>query len=59
MFEKLGFTINSEESVLEPTQCLKFLGFNINLSVDRMRIEEGSIVFKMKKLLKHNQLGNL
>ena len=29
----------------------------LNLSVDRMRIEENSIVFKMNRLLKHNQLG--
>ena len=29
----------------------------LNLMVDRMRVEEQAIVFKMKTLLKHNQLG--
>ena len=30
----------------------------INLTTDRMRLEEESVVFKMKTLLKHNQLGH-
>ena len=30
-----GFTIHEEKSVLEPTQCIEFLGFIIN-SVDMM-----------------------
>jgi len=30
LFEKLGFTIHPEKSVLEPTQCITFLGFMIN-----------------------------
>ena len=29
----------------------------INLMVDRMRVEEEAVVFKMRTLLKHNQLG--
>ena len=33
LLTSLGFTIHEEKSVLEPTHCIKFLGFIIN-SVD-------------------------
>ena len=29
----------------------------LNLMIDRMRIDKGAVVFKMRTLLKHNQLG--
>ena len=45
LLQRLGFTVNLEKTVLEPSQCLEFLGF----MVDTTRMELSLPAQKIQK----------
>ena len=46
LLQCLGFTINSEKTILQPTQTLEFLGFDVNTSSMELSLPTG----KLKKI---------
>ena len=58
LLASLGFTIHKEKSVLEPTQCIEFLGFIINSADMTVKINPKKsqiIIEKIKNFLDHKK----
>ena len=50
LLQRLGFTVNLEKTVLEPSQCLEFLGFMVDttrmeLSLPAQKIQKFRVEF--------------
>ena len=57
LLASLGFTIHKEKPVLEPTQCIEFLGFLINSAEMAIKInpKKSQIIEKIKNFLDHKK----
>ena len=58
LLASLGFTIHKEKPVLEPTQCIEFLGFLINSAEMAVKINPKKsqiIIEKIKNFLDHKK----
>lgn len=54
LLTKVGFVINPEKSVWQPTQCIEFLGFVLN----SVTMTETVIVTEFNKILKKREYLN-